>query len=329
MPASDFQGPPGLGLEAWLAGRGLLPLQFEPLAGDVGARRYYRLRLAGGATAVLAVVPDDHLDVCRRFRRTTVLLEAAGVRAPAIVAIDCERGWTVVEDLGPETLYDRGGRPWGELAPYYDSAAAAIGRIAALPPAAVAALSPPLDRDLLRRELDQTWEVLLAPRRLAGEPAVADSLRRALEELCDRLAEASPVPCHRDLMPRNLVPLAGGGVAVLDHQDLRLGPPGYDLASLLNDSLFPPPEIEEPLVARWAPGDGGRLQYHRAAAQRTLKAAGTFARFAARGSGRHLRLVPPTLERALRHLAALPETAAVIAPIEPRWRRLAESDLLD
>ena len=59
---------------------------------------------------------------------------------------------------------------------------------------------------------------------------------------------------------------------MLDHQDLRLGPPRYDLASLLNDSLFPPPELEARLV-RAALGEEATaedfLDYHRAAAQRT------------------------------------------------------------
>ena len=41
---------------------------------------------------------------------------------------------------------------------------------------------------------------------------------------------------------------------MLDHQDLRLGPPFYDLASLLNDTLFPPPDAEEALLAAAAPG---------------------------------------------------------------------------
>jgi aminoglycoside/choline kinase family phosphotransferase len=116
---------------------------------------------------------------------------------------------------------------------------------------------------------------------------------------------------------------------LLDHQDLRLGPRLYDLASLLNDSLFAPPALEAALLRRLAPDDESRLGYHRAAAQRTLKAAGTFQAFALRGVERHLRLIPPTLERSLYHLARLPETATFAGPLEVRWRprlsSLAES----
>ena len=88
---------------------------------------------------------------------------------------------------------------------------------------------------------------------------------------------------------------------MLDHQDLRLGPPFYDLASLLNDTLFPPPEAEEALLAAVAPSPAERVRYHRAAAQRTLKAVGTYATFARRGANRHLPLIPPTLAQFVKH----------------------------
>ena len=193
----------------------------------------------------------------------------------------------------------------------------------------MAALSPPLDASLLRRELTQTWDELLAPRGLTGEPPLAAALARALDALCAELAAPAPVPCHRDLMARNLVPLPGGAVGVLDHQDLRLGPPRYDLASLLNDSLFPPPEVEEAILAGVLRGDEDRLRYRRAAAQRTLKAAGTFAAFARRGSDRHLGLIPPTLARACGHLSALPETAELAPELAPPLAAGHRGDLLE
>jgi len=109
-------------------------------------------------------------------------------------------------------------------------------------------------------------------------------------------------------------------IAVLDHQDLRLGPPGYDLASLLNDTLFPPPAAEEELLAAAAPTAGQRLGYHRAAAQRVLKAVGTYAAFARRGADRHLPLIPGTLARGLGHLGRLPEGEEIAGALAAAWR---------
>jgi hypothetical protein len=309
------------GATAWLAARGLAARSSTPLAGDVGARRYWRLRLAAGGSAVLALYPPAERTACRHFLASGELLAGAGVRVPAVLARDCARGRMVVEDLGRETVYDLRRRPWPEVAPYFEAAARAARRIAALPAGAVAALSPPLDAALLRRELGRTWEAFLEPRGLVAGDGFGGRLAAALDALCAALGAAPPAPCHRDLMVRNLVPLGESEVGVLDHQDLRLGPPLYDLASLLNDSLFPPPEAERALLAEHAPDAAARLAYHRAAAQRTLKAVGTYAAFARRGRRRHLPLIAPTLSRALVHLAAAPETAAVAPDLARQWRR--------
>jgi len=335
-------------LAGWLAGCGFRLLAIEALPGDVSSRHYYRLALepaaapapgdgepcgeigfgsvaelsgaAADGTSVLALYPPEMRSVCDRFLATTELLAGAGVRVPRVLASDCEGGRVLVEDLGPETLHEWAeGRPWSELAPLYRGVLEPMRRIARLPAGRVAALSPPLDRALLERELEKTWRELLTPRRLGGPPATERAFAAALADLCGAIAAVPPVPCHRDLTPRNLVPVGGGGLAMLDHQDLRLGPPLYDLAALLNDTLFPPPPIEDELLAAWGTSEGERVDYHRVAAQRTLKAAGTYAGAAAAGNPRRLALLPPTLRRALDHLAAAPETRPLAAELAELW----------
>lgn len=333
----------------WLAGLGFGEAAVERLTGDVSPRQYHRLRRPRGASAILATYPPEIHATGERFGRTTELLAAAGVRVPRVLGAKLERGWMLVEDLGVRTLGELRERPWSELAGYFADALAQAERIAGLPTAAVAALNPPLDRALLERELAQTHEAFLAPRELAGEGALADDLAALFAELCAQLAAEPPVPCHRDFMARNLIPLGGplgtalgipiGGppaepaaVGVLDHQDLRLGPPAYDLASLLNDTLFPPPDSEEELLRRAAPSPADRLRYHRAAAQRTLKAVGTYAAFALRGAERHLPLIPGTLARGLSHLARTPEGAPLAPALARLWRPVlggGEHHLLD
>ncbi|MFP3938951.1 MAG: phosphotransferase [Acidobacteriota bacterium] len=307
----------------------------EPMAGDVSRRRYHRLWLQGGGSAVLALYPADLRETCRRFLGTGELLAAAGVRVARVLAQDCRSGWMLLEDLGGTTLYDLEGRPWPELEPYFEAAAVTLRKIEGLSRGPLAGLNPPLDDSLLAAELRHTREHLLEPVGLlppeggdgGGDEQRAGpsrlELQEALDRLCRRLGEGDPVPCHRDFGARNLVPVGGGqgqgvGVGVLDHQDLRLGPPLYDLASLLNDSLFPPPEAEARLLA--AAGVDDPEPYHRAAAQRTLKAVGSYAAFARRGTPRHLRLIPRTLERALRHLERTPETAPLVPGLRELWR---------
>jgi aminoglycoside/choline kinase family phosphotransferase len=316
------------GLEAWLAGYGLRLREIDRLPGDVSLRRYARLELDdldGGSTAILALYPPEVRATCPRFLRTTELLAGAGVRVPRVLGAACASGWMLLEDLGPQTLGDWRDRPWDELAPYFGDALEAAGRIARLPAESVAELNPPLGRELLAKELAQTWNLYLEPHGLTGGPALTAALRAALDEICANLAADPPVPCHRDFMARNLMPLPptpplpNAGVAVLDHQDLRLGPPAYDLASLLNDTVFPPAAAEEALLAVAAPSPEDRLRYHRAAAQRTLKAVGTYTAFSLRGADRHLPLVGPTLARGLAHLERVPEGAPLAAELRRVW----------
>ena len=304
-------------IERWLDRLGHPQACLEPLAGDVSARRYFRVR-TGGESLVLATYPPDLLDACDRFLATSRLLREAGLRVPAVLASDCRLGAMLLEDLGDRMLYDLRDEPWQALRPHLERALEDAARIAHLDPDAVARLNPPLDEALLVRELEQTWRSFLTPRRLGGGPGAAGELRAALLELCRRLAAEPPVPCHRDFMARNLVPLPEGRLAVLDHQDLRLGPPFYDQASLLNDSLYPPAALAAELLGATA----GEPAYRRAVAQRALKIVGTFATFAERGDPRHLVLIPPTMERALEHLRHLPETCAITDRLAERWRKV-------
>lgn len=295
---------------AWAAGEGFEAVSSESLTGDVSARRYVRLDGSVGS-AILALYPPELSSTCRRFVRSSRLLGAAGIRVPELLATDCAHGRMLLEDVGRRTLYEERGRGWAELEPYLERAVEIAARIATLSPDSVEALNPALDEAALRRELENTWVVALGEPDL-GRAGFPPALATALAEMLSRLAESPRAVAHRDLMARNLVPMKGTGqaaaiqLAVLDHQDLRLAPAAYDLASLLNDSLYPPRRLEERLVSKLV-SSGRILDYHRAAAQRCLKIVGTFVAFEQAGDARHRPLVAPSLERARRHLATLPE----------------------
>jgi N-acetylmuramate 1-kinase len=317
----------------WLAERALAARSIDALTGDISLRRYFRAHLTDGTSAIVAYYPVRLRPVCRRFRVTSMMLEDVGVAVPRVRAHDCRRGLMLVEDAGARTLYDEHERDWAVLTPVYRRAADYVRRIQTLSRDTVAALNPPLDAVLLAAELKKSWEIALIPRGLVGEPDVARAFAAALDALCREIgAPERLVPCHRDFMPRNLMRRTardgGEDLLVLDHQDLRLGPPAYDLASLLNDSIFPPREVEEELVAALLPGDDGALAYRRAVVQRTIKAVGSYCGFALRGFDRHLTLVAPTLARAWRWFSAIPELAELQPALLPAWRAALDG-LLD
>lgn len=305
-------------LDRFLDESGLGVSSLTPLAGDLSQRRYFRIVVEDGARLLAAYYPESLRPAMARFAAARSLLAGAGVRVPEIRQWSAGRGWMLVEDLGPETLFECD-LPLERRTALYLAAVESADKIAGLDAKEVERLgSPALDGLALRRELESTVEFLLDPAGLAQLPGERRELLAALDELCDRLGGGPLVPCHRDYMARNLVPLAEA-VAVIDFQDLRLGPPAYDLASLLNDSFFPEPTLEEVLLPpRWRAPEA-REQYSRAVVQRALKAGGTFARFAAQGNPRHLPLIAPTLARAVRHLEILPETAPVFAALRDWW----------
>lgn len=321
---SDPIAPPSsLSERAWIAAQGFEVTAAERLPGDVGSRRYRRLTLADGGSALVVHYHDDDPErasaACRRYLASGELLARAGVAVPGVLAADCAAGRMLVEDAGAETL-DRWAvaRPWPEIEVRLRAALAAARRIAALPTGDVAHLSPPLDRGLLRRELALTEERFLAPRGMLEDRGFARRLGDAFDALAAAVAAPPPVVCHRDFMVRNLLPRGDDEVTVIDHQDLRLGPPLYDLASLLNDTLFPPRRLEVELLAEWGLGADVKVDHHRVAAQRTLKALGSYAKAAEEGNKTRLPLVAPTLARALEHLAAAPETEEVAGELRRR-----------
>jgi len=307
-------------------GWGCDPEAVEALPGDLSQRHYFRVRTRDGRSMLVAHYPEEMRATQGRFVEAARLLVVAGVAVPEVLATDSTRGFMALADLGERTVYDlaRAGAPVGR---YVLDAIDQAARVAALDGSAVAALgSPPLDRELLRRELRATFEHVLDPRGLAALGGAGERFRAALHEVCDRLGDDPLRPCHRDFMARNLMPLAGDRVAVIDFQDLRFGPPAYDAASLLNDSLFPGADEEERMLAVALRDGVSRDAYSRAVVQRTLKAAGTFARFAATGKTRHLPLIAPTLARAVPHLSRLPETSAPFVAVETWWRERLEQE---
>ncbi len=307
-------------ISLWLTSSNQNPVHIAPLWGDVSRRRYFHVTLEGGATAAAVFYPPDMRPVCCRFLATTELLEIAQVRVPKVLLSACDQGLMLVEDLGSTSLYDIGGQGWAALEPFYKDALTCIHNIQRLPSDVVSDLNPPLDGALLRQEIDISWDALIEGEAMPASRVLRQQFRDALAELLDHLEIFPLVPCHRDFMGRNLM-LSGPDrvLTVIDHQDLRMGPRHYDLASLLNDSLFPPPAIEEKLRNLSIDTDNELLFYRRCSVQRTVKAAGTFVRFAAQGDKRHLPLVNPTLLRAAYHLRLLPEGGSFIDQLANQW----------
>ena len=130
----------------------------------------------------------------------------------------------------------RGGAPRGPGAPRRRGRGAARGASGRSrpPPRAATRRSTPafFFRELATRAcwaLEKGGASPLSPTHAAEWDALAGALAR---DAADPAATGDPVPTHRDYHANNLMRASDGRLALIDFQDLRLGPPDYDPVSL-------------------------------------------------------------------------------------------------
>ena len=89
-------------MDRFLADAGWAQARRDLLAGDASNRRYDRLTLDDGRTAVLMDAPADKGEDVRPFVRIADWLRAQGASAPEIYAQDAGNGFLLIEDLGDD-----------------------------------------------------------------------------------------------------------------------------------------------------------------------------------------------------------------------------------
>jgi N-acetylmuramate 1-kinase len=333
----------------FIADAGLSEATRERMPGDASNRRYHRLVL-GNRRSILMDSPRQpdgppvrdgkpysqiaHLaESVVPFVAMAKALRAQGLSAPDIQHADLQQGLLVIEDLGSEGVVE--GEPPCPIVERYEVAIEALLALHGKPLPSVLPVAPhvehsipPYDMDALQIEL----ELLIAWYMPRLGISVSDTVREEFFELWrEALApvlETPPTWVLRDFHSPNLLWLPDRqGIArlgILDFQDALMGPPAYDLASLLQDARVDVPEaVELALLSRYvrqrrmadADFDGTAFirTYVTMAAQRASKILGIFARLDMRdGKSQYLRHIPRIsgyLQRSLAHpsLAALNE----------------------
>lgn len=293
------------------------------VAGDASARRYFRFRHEMRRYVVAEAPPATEKNT--EFADIARLLRSAGINAPCVYALDPERGFLLLEDLGDQLLLplldeDSVDHWYGEAFDVLLS----LSRIGLAQPRAVPAR---YDRELLGEELGRfpQWfvEGLLGVDLTAGDRAVLAALDTLL---VDSALSQPRVLVHRDFHSRNLM-VTEGGLAVIDFQDAVMGPVTYDLVSLLRDCYVRWPADR---VRAWAldyraralaagvlaPVDDREFLrwFDWMGLQRHLKVLGTFARLHLRdGKDSYLADLPLVLRYIDEALAAYRDAEPVIA----------------
>lgn len=328
------------------------------LEGDASRRSYERLYL-NDATAILMKMPQSgdepklthgrtyteiaHLaDNVRPFAAIDRGLRERGFSAPEIFAADHDAGLLILEDLGNDRFIT--GNPPAPIDTRY---AAAIDVLVALhsmdlPPILpvaprIAHEMPPYDIDAYLAEVELLFDWYL-PHRGASR---RDAASRENYLTLWRYALADIVPEQktwvlRDIHSPNLLWLGQrqglARVGLLDFQDAVMGPPAFDVASLLMDARVDvSEELELKLLSRYALGRKAREpafdpahfahRYMVLGAQRATKILGIFARLDRRDRKpqylRHLPRVWMYLMRAFNHPALAELKAWYLANVPP------------
>jgi aminoglycoside/choline kinase family phosphotransferase len=297
--------------------------RLKGLAGDASNRLYFRVEPDGAETRILALLPGPFDPGELPFLEVSKLFEAIPLRIPKIHEVAGELGILLLEDLGDLLFQDAVERGSTE------SRKNALYRKSVLMLVRLQTRGAELSREgrgfgPFRIAFDdKKFGDELAFFRLhflegfsSRELSESDSreLDSEFRALASELASQPYALCHRDYHSRNLI-LCGDEIAVIDHQDARMGPRCYDLASLLNDSYVAPGaslvrEMKD-LFSRETGADV-EAEYDVAALQRNLKALGTFGyQISARSNDVYRRYVPHTLALVRANLEA-----------NPRWDRL-------
>lgn len=318
-------------------------LDATPMPGGASTRKYFRLSLSHGKSAVAMFVPEGakpeevhkaHDGTRWPFLEVRDLLAERGIDVPAVLAEDTEKGWLVIEDLGDDTLANWLLRNPQDKPALYTQAVTDLARaqkvLKDLPQGSVVG-SRTFDFDLLRWEIEhfREWGIEARDKKLSD----ADSAR--WKEIGDNLARrVSKLPygfVHRDYQSRNLMvgehPTGGPRLVWIDFQDALTGPRVYDLVALLNDSYqeFDRKFVEDRLAeyAKAAGLDKANqktisAEFDLVTVQRKLKDAGRFVFIdKTKHNPSFLRFVSPTIRKVGGALERL-------APHDPEMRELRD-----
>lgn len=159
------------------------------------------------------------------------------------------------------------------------------------------------------------------------DPATANAVQTDFKAVCGELAARPRVLVHRDYHARNLM-MHDGRMFIIDHQDARMGPASYDVASLISDPYTTLGDdlaraLVESFIEKKASSkqplddvEEFRRELQLMTVQRMLKAIGTYASQAAQGNMTYVPYIEPARHRALAAMNELGRFDATRALLE-------------
>lgn len=328
--------PPGDPREAplveWLTSTlGSTAFTLAPAAADASFRRYFRISgLGDGMTRIVMDAPPPQED-CRPYVRIAGMLREAGLNAPRIFAMDIDRGFLLIEDLGRQTYLQALTEANAD-----ELFLPALDALVRWQLASRAGELPDYDEAVLDREIQLFPDWYIGKHLgITLTTAQHDALQSQFSLIKQRNLAQARVYVHRDYMPRNLM-VSDPSPGVLDFQDALYGPISYDVACLFKDAFI---SWDEERVLDWTirywekakkaglpvPADFGTFfeDVEWMGLQRHLKVAGIFARINYRDGKPHYLADTP------RFLGYIRSVAGRYGALTPLLRLLDELEARD
>ncbi|MEL6523005.1 MAG: phosphotransferase [Pseudomonadota bacterium] len=294
----------------------------EALTGDASNRRYHRLTLQPGTSAILMDAPVMTNPDTAQFVEVAEYLQKVGLRSPRIFAKDLERGFLLLEDLGDD-VFARVAKANLETDLYIAATDVLLHLHRAPPMPGLNSFSA----QHMTQITDVAYEWYAAE---GGRPPAHTAVDAALRAALDPLDHVPKVVALRDYHAENLIwlPNAQGTdrVGLLDFQDAVLAHPAYDLASLLQDARRDVPAgvceaaIDHYISSSGTDGPAFIAALALVGAQRNLRILGVFARLALRDGKKHyVDLIPRVWGHLTNNLShpALGAVKDLLLPILP------------
>lgn len=288
-----------MNIEAFLKAHGWAGASQYPLAGDASSRRYIRL-CSGPKRAILMIDPQDDTE---RFAAVSTHLQSLDLSAPDIYARDA--GLMLLEDLGDaQVARVAKADPTLEI-PLYQAATDVLCHLeTAELPDGLTHVRPTILGEMIEPAFDH-----YLPLFGQNNSETAAEITTRLTELLTRHLPNETVLVMRDYHAENMIWLPERAhlrrMGLLDFQDALVGPPIYDLVSMLQDARRDVSDTCHAATLRHYLKRTGRSEqavmpaFHLLGLQRNLRILGVFARLATnRNKPGYLSLIP----RVWRHI---------------------------
>ncbi len=283
------------------------------IAGDASNRKYDRLTLRDGQTAIFMDAPPHLGEDIRPFMRVAMHLSQSGLSAPKLFEADEASGFLILEDFGDDLFGHLADQNPARAPELYGAAVDVLVHLHACP---APSFLTPFTNSLMSQMIAPAFDWYCRGAELDWQHQAA-RFEPLFLTLLNEYVGAPSVLMQRDYHAGNLLWLpdrsAPANVGLLDFQDAHLGHPAYDLVSLLQDARRDvPPALEQEMIARYLTAtsvepDGFAAAYHVLGAQRNLRILGVFARLSMHFSKpQYVDLIPRVyalLQRDLAHPA--------------------------